>query len=241
MSWHASLRMRLGDLKLDVELQGTPGPLALIGPNGSGKSTILRTIAGAYRPDAGRVSVAGTTLVDTEQQIDTSPESRAIGYVPQGFGLFPHLNVLDNVAFGLRGRGTDPGRSERRSRAEVMLAELDSADLADRRVDRLSGGEQQRVALARALITEPRLLLLDEPLSALDSAARRSVRAFLRERLIQRAVPTLVVTHDARDVAALQAAVVVLDQGSVVQTGEATEVASQPVNDFVSEFFGTMS
>src|SRR5690606_10601889 len=150
----------------------------------------------ALKPDRGEIVVGDTVLFSASLGIDVGIEQRSIGYVPQGYGLFPHLNVVDNVAFGLAGRAPRRARGERRAVAMQLLTALDCAQLAPRSPARLSGGEQQRVALARALVIEPRMLLLDEPLAALDATSRRAVRAFLAERLAAFAAPSIVVTHD---------------------------------------------
>lgn len=233
MNWQLSVRLRLGALDLDVDLHGGLTPVALVGPNGSGKTTLLRIIAGAHRPDAGRVQIGEQVLFDAAAKIDLPPEARQIGYVPQGFGLFPHLRVLDNVAFGLIGQA----KSERRQAALKTLQALGCAQLASRWPTALSGGETQRVALARALLAQPRILLLDEPLSALDAQARRSMRRYLADHLAQTGLPTVLVTHDARDVLALNADVFVIERGRIVQHGKANELAAAPATAFVAELF----
>ncbi|MCB9694416.1 MAG: ATP-binding cassette domain-containing protein [Alphaproteobacteria bacterium] len=225
--WTASIAGRRGDFALDVELAGGPGPTALVGPNGSGKTTLLRFLAGGLRPARGRLEVGGRTLFDSAASIDVPPEGRSIGYVPQGYGLFPHLTALDNVAFGLR--------EHARERAHAALDALGCAHVAHLRPAALSGGERQRVALARALAPGPSLLLLDEPLAALDAGTRRQVRGFLRERLASLGCPSLVVTHDPRDVAALDAPVRVLEAGRVVQAGSLAELRAAPATPFVAE------
>jgi ABC-type sulfate/molybdate transport systems ATPase subunit len=235
MIWSVDLRRQVGALELEVAIEGPAGPLALVGPNGSGKTTLLRAITGALRPERGTITVAGRTLFSSERGIDLAIEARRIGYVPQGYGLFPHLSVLDNVAFGLSTGAARKPREERRHLAGRMLEELECTHLSERKPARLSGGEQQRVALARALVLEPDLLLLDEPLAALDASARRSVRAFLSSRLRTLGTPSVVVTHDLRDVAALDAPVCVLERGRIVQTGSIAALCSDPATDFVAE------
>jgi len=235
LSWRAAVRMRLGTLELDVDISGDDAPVALIGPNGSGKTTVLRTIAGAYRPDAGFIYIGDERLFDAGTGVDLPPELRGIGYVPQGYGLFPHLSALDNVAFSWLARGTE--RKERRRAALQLMDRMGCAHIAGRSPLRLSGGEQQRVALARALTANPRMLLLDEPLAALDAPSRRAIRVHLAEHLAERRGPALVVSHEARDVHALGATVYVLERGRVVQSGSAAALASAPVNDFVAAFF----
>ena len=238
MNWRVRVVARAGDLDIDVDLAGALSPLALIGPNGSGKTTLLRVIAGAHPPVAGEITVGGETLYSDERGIDRPSEDRSVGYVPQGYGLFPHLSVVDNVAFGLSsGAGRLP-RAQRGERARATLHELDCLHLAERRPDRLSGGEQQRVARARALAVAPGILLLDEPLAALDATARRSVRDFLAHRLRAARVPSLVVTHDVRDVLALGAEVCVLEHGRVLQRGDVAALRAAPASAFVEEFVG---
>ena len=239
MRWSANVKMRLGDFVLDVELGGERDPVVVIGPNGSGKTTLVRAMAGALRPDSGRIQVGGRVVFDSAAGVCVPAEERRVGFVPQGYGLFPHVSALGNVAFGLiSGPGRVGDRGERRRVAAEALAEIGCGHLAARYPATLSGGEKQRVALARALATDPDMLLLDEPLAATDVVVRRGLRAFLAERLAARARPAVVVTHDVRDLRALQApAVVALDGGRVAQRGGPGEVAARPANEFVEEFF----
>ena len=240
MGWRAFVKAERGAFLLDVDLQGNEAPVALVGPNGSGKTTLLRVISGASRPTWGEIEIGGTAVFSTRHGIDLPSEDRRVGYVPQGYGLFPHLRVIDNVAFGLStGKRKQPSAVRRRV-ARDMLERLECAGLADRWPQWLSGGEQQRVALARAMVVEPAMLLLDEPLSALDVGVRRRVRSFLAERLLSLGCPTLVVTHDVRDVIALGAHICVLDRGHIVQQGSLEALGAAPVNDFVAEFVGTI-
>lgn len=234
MMWSVSLQLRVGTGSLDVSLEGDRTPLALVGPNGSGKTTLLRAIVGAYAPARGLVQVGERVLFDADRSICLPPEARGIGYVPQGYGLFPHLRAVDNVAFG---GDRSVGRQERRSAAMEMLEAMGCGDVAERRPGTLSGGEQQRVALARCLMTDPRMLLLDEPLASMDVAVRRTLRAHLGEYLAERGVPAIVVTHDVRDVLALGARVAVLEEGRIVQQGTPEELAARPLTEFVAEFF----
>ena len=234
MNWRAHVRARAGSFALDATVAGGGAPVALIGPNGSGKTTLLRTISGGHPPVSGRISVGKRILYDSEAGIRLAPEQRRIGYVPQGYGLFPHLNAIENVAFGLAAARPRQPRGHRRAAAAALLREMDCAHLARRLPATLSGGEKQRVALARALLSEPELLLLDEPLAALDAAARRDIRRFLAARNS----PALVVTHDARDVRALGAlSIFALEGGSVIQSGRPEALAASPATDFVREFF----
>lgn len=235
MSWSVELRTRVGELELDVAIDSTQATTVIVGPNGAGKTTLLRLIAGAYRPDAGRITIGRSIVFDSNARVDLSPERRRVGYVPQGFGLFPHLSVLDNVAFGLSvGAGRRP-REARRQIARQWLEDLGCAHLANRLPRRLSGGEQQRVALARALVVEPELLLLDEPLATLDPSSRRRLRAFLATHLAHRQTPAIVVSHELRDAEAFDADIVVLDRGRVSQRGSSRELRARPATAFVSE------
>jgi molybdate transport system ATP-binding protein len=242
MVWQVRLEARLREFTLNVELGGGNVPLAVIGPNGSGKTSILRMIAGVATPNAGLVELDGCTLFDSTRRINLPPEQRRVGYVPQGYGLFPHLSVLDNVVFGLRARAslahTRHTANAASERAATVLAALGCEDLVQVRVRELSGGERQRVALARALVIEPRMLLLDEPIAALDVTVRRSVRLFLAQHLKAHACPAVITTHDVRDVVTLGCNVCVLERGQVVQTGSLEQLRRAPVNAFVAEFIG---
>lgn len=237
MRWLLRVQAKIGGLELEVELDGEREPLMLVGPNGAGKTTLLRIVAGAHRPSAGRIQVGERVLFDAAEGIDLPPEARRVGYVPQGYGLFPHLSAVDNVSFGLASRGHFERGRARREKALAWLAELGASGLAERFPSELSGGEKQRVALARALILEPEVLLLDEPLAALDSGSRRTTRALLASHLEKRARPALIVSHDLKDVLALGGQVAVLEKGRVVQRGSAHELARRPSTAFVAELF----
>jgi molybdate transport system ATP-binding protein len=224
-----ALRGAVGARSLDLAFRAADAPLALVGPNGAGKTTALLMILGAARPAAGRVVLDGAPLFDDARGVDVPVEDRRIAFVPQRYALFPHLDVLDNVAYGVRAAS----RAARRVRAREALGELDAATLAPRRPAELSGGEMQRVALARALACGPRALLLDEPLAALDAGLRRDMRRFLAARLRALAIPTVVVTHDRADVEAFDGDVVVLEGGAVSQRGCLADLAARPATEFV--------
>jgi molybdate transport system ATP-binding protein len=219
-----------GALAIDVSFRTTDVPLVIAGPNGAGKTRALMMILGASRPARGRVTLAGTPLYDGARAIDVAIEARRIGFLPQRYGLFPHLDVLRNVAFGIAGPS-----AERLRLARQALEDLDAGALAERRPAELSGGETQRVALARALAARPRALLLDEPLAALDVSIRREMRRFLAERLRAWSIPTVVVTHDRADAEALDGDVVVIEKGAVTQRGRLGELAAQPATPFVEQ------
>jgi ABC-type sulfate/molybdate transport systems ATPase subunit len=236
MSWRVVLSATLGSFELAVDVQSSAPTIALVGPNGSGKSSVVRMISGAMAPDGGELRVAGELLLSTEGGVNVPMERRRLGYMPQGFSLFPHLNVLDNVAYGLREVPGRLSKTEARQAARLVLERIDSAALGPRSPSTLSGGEQQRVALARALAVSPRALLLDEPLSALDVTARHVVRKTLARHLASTGLPTLMVTHDVRDAIALRAECWVLQEGRVVQCGRVSELRSKPANAFVESF-----
>ena len=201
---------------------------ALVGPSGAGKTTVLRVVAGLLRPRTGVVELGDRTWLDTERGIDVSPERRRVGYLFQEYALFPHLDVLANVRFG-SGRGAP---------VADLLERFGISHLTAARIGELSGGERQRVALARALALEPGVLLLDEPLSALDAHTKAAVRIELHELLRELALPTILVTHDFEDAAALADHVGVIVDGRVLQSGTAAELVATPANPFVASFTG---
>lgn len=226
--WAARIRVALGSFELDVDLEGGPRPTVVVGPNGSGKTTLLRALAGGVAA-RGTIRVAGRLWLDYDGGVSLDPEARRCGYVPQGSGLFPHLSVLENVCFGLRGR---PGRLNEAMR---MLESMEATELTERAASTLSGGQAQRVALARALVTRPDMLLLDEPLSAVDLGGRGPLRSLIREQAELR--PTVIVTHDPKDIRALDPEIVVLERGRVVQRGRPDELAAAPAGPLVGELF----
>ena len=237
MSLDARVQLGRGDFSLDLSLDAADGDtIGLLGPNGSGKSTTLRCLAGLDAPQTGRIDIAGVTVVDTTRGIDLPPEQRSVGFVFQDYLLFPHMSVLDNVAFGLRARGEARQSAERRARE--WLDRLEIGDLASRKPGRLSGGQAQRVALARALVIEPDLLLLDEPLAALDAGTRASVRSLLRRHLADFHGAVVMVTHDPMDAMVLADRVVVLEDGHAVQAGTPGDVARRPESTYVAQLVG---
>jgi len=211
--------------------------VALLGPNGAGKSTALQAIAGLVQVTAGTVSVGGRCLEDSAAGRRVPVEQRRIGMVFQDYLLFPHLSALDNVAFGLRVAGVARRSANARAHAWLEQVGLGAGEAAERPAG-LSGGQAQRVALARALATDPELLLLDEPLAALDAGTRVLVRAELRRHLSGYAGSTVLVTHDPLDAMVLADRIVVLEHGQVVQTGTAAEVARAPRTDYVARLVG---
>jgi molybdate transport system ATP-binding protein len=232
MTLHADLTVEGRDVAVDLTV-GEGETVALLGPNGAGKSTVLAALAGLLRP-TGRVALDGRVLSDTATGTWVAPHDRGIALLAQEARLFPHLDARDNVAFGPRSRGQS--RSGSRTTAAHWLEKVGMTAYANRRPHELSGGQQQRVAIARALATEPRLLLVDEPLSALDAEAAPEIRDLLRRVLADRT--TVLVTHDVLDAALLADRVAVLDAGRIVDTGETSRVLSRPRSDFGARFAG---
>ena len=228
---------QLGELRLCVGLNVGPGEcLAIAGPSGAGKTSILRIIAGLLRPERGSVVCADETWLDSEQGVDVPAERRRCGYLFQEHALFPHMTALENVAYGIH----ELPRARRYERARDLLDRLGVAPLADARPRTLSGGERQRVALARALARDPCVLLLDEPLSALDTRTRARASTVLAEVLRTAKVPALLVTHDFTEAALLGDRVAVIDRGRVVQEGASSELAAAPASAFVADFTGAV-
>ena len=233
----ADVGVRLGSFHLDAQMTVDPAQtVAVLGPNGAGKTTLLRALAGLQPLSRGSVVLHGSTLEDVARATFVPPERRSVGVVFQDHLLFPHLSALDNVAFGLRSRGV--GRAEARRRAGEWLERVGIADRAHSLPDQLSGGQAQRVALARALVTEPRLLLLDEPLAALDASARPATRRDLRRHLAGYEGVRVVVTHDPVEAGALADRLVVLEGGKVVQAGTPAEISRHPRSRYVADLVG---
>jgi molybdate transport system ATP-binding protein len=233
----AHIVRRLGPLELDVELTVKSGEVvALLGPNASGKTTTFRCLAGLLPLDHGRIELDGECLDDPATGVFVAPERRPVAVVFQQYLLFPNLSALENVAFGLRARGVPKGAA--RAEAAEWLARVGLADHAAHRPDALSGGQAQRVALARALATRPRLLLLDEPLAALDAGTRGEVRRDLRRHLASVDGVRLLVTHDPVDAYAMADRVVILEAGRIVQSGTLAEITAQPRSRYIADLVG---
>jgi molybdate transport system ATP-binding protein len=230
MTLAATIRTHVGSVDVDVTIEVASGEvLAVLGPNGAGKTTLLRALAGLRPHD-------GSVVVDGEPWDERRAEERSVGFVFQDHLLFPHLSALDNVAYGLRRQRH--GRQMARALALDWLARVGLVDVAARRPGELSGGQQQRVALARALAVQPRLLLLDEPLAALDVTTRGAVRRDLRAHLDEFTGMVVLVTHDPIDAIALADRVAILEDGHVVQTGSALDVTARPRSAFAADVAG---
>jgi molybdate transport system ATP-binding protein len=210
--------------------------LALAGPSGAGKTTILRMLAGTLRPGRGRITHGDDVWVDTSGGVCWPPERRRCGYVFQDYALFPHLSAWRNVAYGLR---STPARA-RKTAALSLLEQFGLSELADAKPATLSGGERQRVALARALAPRPNVLLLDEPLSALDARTRASASRELSATLHSLDVPVVLVTHEFNEAALLGDEIGVIDHGRIIQQGSASELAATPATAFVADFTGAV-
>ncbi|HEV2810863.1 MAG TPA: ABC transporter ATP-binding protein [Acidimicrobiales bacterium] len=233
----ATIEAHVGDLHLELELQVDEGEVvALLGPNGAGKTTALRAIAGLRPIDAGRIELDGVVLDHPLTATFIPTSQRPIGFVFQDYRLFPHLSALDNVAFGLRVRGA--AKPDARRQATGWLERFGVGGPANDLPRTLSAGQAQRVALARALATEPRLLLLDEPLAALDAGARLRVRTELRRHLAAFQGGRLLVTHDPVDAFVLADRLVIVEGGRITQTGPPAVVAARPRSRYVAQLIG---
>ena len=231
----AECRVVRGGFTLEASFVAAPGRVVVLaGANGSGKSTLLRVLAGLERPSEGFTTLQDDVWFDHASGVWVQAEHRSVGHVTQSLALFPHLDVAGNVGYGLRARP----RESRRARVADLLEQFALRPLADRRVTALSGGERQRVAIARALAREPRVLLLDEPLAALDPLMRAAVRSDLRVRLSALPCATVIVSHDPVDALALADDLVVLEQGRVVQAGMLAEVLRAPDSPGAARFLG---
>ena len=228
---------QLGAFALEVHVEaGDRSTTVLVGQSGSGKTTLLKLLAGLLAPDRGHIEVDGEVWFDRDSAQDLQACERAVGYVAQDYALFPHLTAAENVGFGL-GAQRVPARATA-SRVAAALERLGVGALAPRRPHELSGGQQQRVAIARAIVLEPRVLLLDEPLSALDVQTRRAIRGELRRLLAELPCSTLYVTHSPAEALAFGERITVLEAGRVTQQGSRDDLMRHPRSSYVAEFLG---
>lgn len=229
--------VRRGSFRLDVDLTVQPGEvLGVLGPNGAGKTTLLRALAGLTPLTSGHISLGGDALERVDPPLFVAPEHRPIGFVFQNYRLFAHMTVRDNVAFAPRCRNL--GRRRAREVADEWLERLGLRELAGRKPAQLSGGQAQRVALARSLAAEPALLLLDEPLAALDARTKLEVRAELRRHLSEFPGVTLLVTHDPLEAMVMTDRLVVVEEGHIVQQGTPAAVARRPATQYIARLVG---
>jgi ABC-type Fe3+/spermidine/putrescine transport system ATPase subunit len=231
------IKKQLRDFELEISFHMNNETLVIVGHSGCGKSTTLKALGGLISPDFGRIQIGDNTYFDRELSMNISPEDRGIGFLFQNYALFPHLTVYENVAYGLAVRKI-PKKEQRRKVAETLEL-LNISHLINSMPSDLSGGEQQRVALARALILQPKVLLLDEPLSALDVTTRGRVRRELKKMLSTLKIPTIIVTHDYEDAISLGDRILVMDRGRVIQEGTSEELLIHPRSSFVADFSGT--
>jgi molybdate transport system ATP-binding protein len=235
MTLAVSVRKRLGPgFAIDVTLSAPPGITMLFGASGSGKTTLLRCVAGLTRPDEGRIAIGGRVLFDSTAHVDLTVQDRHVGYVFQQAALFPHMSLRENIEYGL----TRVSADERQQRVSTIAESFGIAHLLERRPAKVSGGERQRAALARALVTEPSLLLLDEPLSALDHAIQSRIMDDLRRANDARRIPMIYVTHSHREVYALGERAVVIDSGRMIASGTPHEVLDRPQQGILANVAG---
>ena len=234
---HVDLETHLNTFHLSLKFSVEPGKTTvLLGESGSGKTTVLRLLAGLLYPQRGHISLEKTLYFDSELHVAVPPQERPFGYVFQDYVLFPHLNVFENIAFGLRAQRLP--RQLIRQRVGEALEQVHLSGFDSRRPAQLSGGQQQRVAIARALALQPQLLLLDEPLSALDVQTRREVRHELRRILAEIGITTILVTHQYLEALVFGQQILVLDAGKVIQQGEQRELLTYPRSPYVAELIG---
>jgi molybdate transport system ATP-binding protein len=229
------VRKTLRDYTLDADIESDSGVSVLMGSNGSGKTTVLNLVAGITSPDLGSIEVSGEALFDSKSGKDVPMEQRNVGYVFQNYALFPHMSVYDNVAFGLRMRKTPAPEIDRKVRAE--LEGMGLWELRNVKVSRLSGGQKQKVALARCLIIKPSLLLMDEPLSALDVEMQAAMRGIIKKRIASERIPAIIVTHSLLDAVELADRVFVMEHGMVAASGTPDEMLVKGKNKFIDSFF----
>lgn len=230
-----NITKNLGDFSLNIVLEAREGITALFGPSGSGKSLTLKSIAGLLTPDQGQIRLGDLIFFDDRRRINLPPQKRKVGYVFQNYALFPHLTVYQNIAYGIK----HLPKKEQRERVYQLLQKTRLIGLENKKPPNLSGGQQQRVALARALAPGPRLLLLDEPFSALDSAVKSRLRAELLDLLAENPIPTIFVTHSLDEAYSLSRYLAVIEGGRIIQQGEKEEVLTKPVSKQVARLTRT--
>jgi len=233
------LSKRYGSIQAlnDVTMDAEKGSIvAILGPTGSGKTTLLRCIAGLEMPDRGEIYIGGNIVTSASKGIYVRPEKRSVGMVFQSYALWPHMNVYENIAFPLKVRGLSRDEIDRRVKKIISIVGLEGYE--KHYPHQLSGGQQQRVALARAIVYEPRLLLLDEPLSSIDAKLRVELRSWIRGLVKKLSITTLYITHDQSEALSIADKIVIINKGTIMQQGKPMEVYKRPANPFVADFLG---
>ena len=236
MSLQAIIKKRFSGFSLDVSLNTDGGVMGILGASGSGKSMTLKCIAGIETPDEGRIVLNGRVLFDSEKHINLPPQKRKVGYMFQDYALFPHMNIYENIAFGLKLKKLP--KEEIRKKVKHVLAMVDLEGFEDRKIATLSGGQQQRIAIARALVNEPEILMLDEPLGALDLKMRKEMQLELKNMHDQLGITFIYVTHDQEEALTMSDKIVVLSEGKIQQIGTPEDIYNEPKNAFVADFIG---
>ena len=236
MSLLVDIEKRLGNFMLRSKFEASSGTMALLGASGCGKSVTLRCIAGIMTPDSGRIVLDGETLFDSEKHIDLTPQQRRTGLMFQNYALFPHMNVSDNVGYGLKIRKVPKAEIERKVEQALRLVQLEG--YGKRMPDQLSGGQKQRIAIARAVINEPKVLLLDEPLGALDLKLRRQMQLELKRLQKRLGITFIYITHDQEEAINMSDRIGVMHEGVLEQLGTPNEVYYQPKTSYVADFVG---
>lgn len=232
---YVDFQKSLGDFSLNIQWEVKEGVSALFGPSGSGKSLTLKTIAGLLTPDTGHIRLGDIVFFDAEKKLSLPPQKRGVGYVFQNYALFPHLTVYQNIAFGLK----NLKKKERQEKVYELLRKMRLLGLENKKPHSLSGGQQQRVALARALAPGPKLLLLDEPFSALDSIVRSKLQGELLDLLAENPIPTILVTHSLDEAYSLSQHIAVMEAGEIIQYGEKEQILNQPQSKKVARLTQT--
>ena len=232
MAIEVAIKKKIGNFSLDVAFSAGEEMFALLGASGCGKSMTLKCIAGIETPDEGKIVLNGRTLFDSEKKINLIPQKRKVGYMFQDYALFPNLNAYENIVYGLRNK---PGISSAEE-VQELISLLGLKEHLNKRIDQLSGGQKQRVALARTLVMKPKILLLDEPLSALDGVIKESIKERIQLIAKQYHLTTIIVTHDPEEALTLSDKVLIINEGQISQFDQPHVIVTQPRTQFVEKF-----
>ena len=236
MAIELDIQKNFKGFSLDVRLKGQDGPIGILGASGSGKSMTLRSIAGIETPDSGRIIINGKTVFDSEAKINLKPQERRVGYLFQNYALFPHMNVAENIGYGLKLKKVP--KSEIRKKVSQMLELVQLEGYEKRKPSELSGGQKQRVAIARALVNNPKVLLLDEPLGALDLQLRRAMQIELKHLQKKLGITFIYITHDQEEAINMSDRIAVMKDGRIEQIGTPDEIYNHPKTSYVATFVG---